>query len=74
MQCRVVPCDYPTSAVEGFVDRFLYHQHGGHGSSNKPRSDVGGNGGGGGESELQVIYYRGFGWSGQDGRLVFSSG
>ncbi|KAK4163159.1 hypothetical protein QBC43DRAFT_320076 [Cladorrhinum sp. PSN259] len=73
VQCRVIPSDYPTSAVEGFVDRFLYHQQsgggGGHGSLPK-------NGGSGGSSsgELMIIYYRGFGWTDGEGRLVFSSG
>ncbi|KAK4232417.1 hypothetical protein QBC38DRAFT_96785 [Podospora fimiseda] len=53
VQCRVIPADYPTSAVEGFIDRFLYSQ---------------------GSSDLMMIYYRGFGWTDGEDRLVFSSG
>ncbi|KAK3996197.1 hypothetical protein QBC44DRAFT_318389 [Cladorrhinum sp. PSN332] len=65
VQCRVIPSDYPTSAVEGFIDRFLYHQHTTPTASSSSQTS---------NSELMMIYYRGFGWTDSEGRLVFSSG
>ncbi|KAH6632826.1 hypothetical protein F5144DRAFT_488669 [Chaetomium tenue] len=50
VQCRTIPTDYPTAAVETMLDRFL----------ERSAADT-----------LLVVYYRGWGCLGGDGRMVF---
>ncbi|EAQ87132.1 hypothetical protein CHGG_03751 [Chaetomium globosum CBS 148.51] len=50
VQCRTIPTDYPTAAVETMLDRFL----------ERSAADT-----------LLVVYYRGWGCLGRDGRMVF---
>lgn len=70
MQCRLIPNDYSTSAVETVVDKFLaqsQNQTVQHEKRNRSRSEVTSRGG-----ELLIVYYHGFGATEEDGRLRFS--
>lgn len=71
VQCRLIPNDYSTSAVETVVDKFLaqsQNQTVQHEKRNRSRSEVTSRGG-----ELLIVYYHGFGATEEDGRLRFSS-
>ncbi|CAP67430.1 uncharacterized protein PODANS_1_24330, partial [Podospora anserina S mat+] len=70
VQCRLIPNDYSTSAVETVVDKFLaqsQNQTVQHEKRNRSRSEVTSRGG-----ELLIVYYHGFGATEEDGRLRFS--
>ncbi|KAK0665245.1 hypothetical protein QBC41DRAFT_15737 [Cercophora samala] len=71
VQCRLIPSDYSTSAVETVIDRFLsqsQNQTVQNEKRDRVRSDVEARGG-----ELLIVYYHGFGATEEDGRLKFSS-
>ncbi|KAK4202795.1 hypothetical protein QBC40DRAFT_168485 [Triangularia verruculosa] len=71
VQCRLIPSDYSTSAVETVIDKFLgqsQNQMAQHQMRDKVGNDHGVRGG-----ELLIVYYHGFGATEEDGRLRFSS-
>ncbi|KAK0712301.1 hypothetical protein B0T21DRAFT_76380 [Apiosordaria backusii] len=71
VQCRLIPSDYSTSAVETVIDRFLAQsQNQTVQSQNRSRARDENEVPGG---ELLIVYYHGFGATEDDGRLKFNS-
>ncbi|KAK4180892.1 hypothetical protein QBC36DRAFT_306913 [Triangularia setosa] len=71
VQCRLVPSDYSTSAVETVIDKFLAQSQ--NQTAQNEKRDRARSGAGARGEELLIVYYHGFGATEEDGRLRFSS-